>query len=313
MLLTAPCTPPPSAAGLRTRPRRAGGRALDAASVAARRQPTLSRVLDSARLQPRRPVRASAADIDLLKVAEEPPDKALAEVVYALLAARATSVPAAVVLPKFHDGLSPRAYMSIIIALSRKEAWETAAEVAFWVRKQGTVMPTLAYVCIAQRRLQEGHWDRALEVYVWMKDLGCTPSGESVELLAILAAREGQSPEEAARVRDVVSWVRVSEAGRALWDIFVGHASRARVANDPLKPAWSSQGLAVEDADKLLHGPLEDLREALRDIMEPIKQVAPPAMPPDVQVVSEEAEAEQSQGIPALPDIDALLRAKRRT
>ena len=262
-------------------------------------------------LQLRRLSTARAGEVDLLSVVDEPPDKVLGELVYALLAARASSVPATAVLPKFHDRLTPRAYMSVIIALSRKEAWDTAAEVAFWVRKQGTVLPTVAYVCIAQRRLQEGHWDKALEVYGWMKDLGCTPSGESVELLAILAAREGQSREEAARVRDLVSWVRVSEAGRALWDIFVGHTARARSENDPLKPAWSSQGLAVEDAEKLLHGPLEDLREALRDIMEPIKQPVPPEVPPGVVLTSED-DAEQPHGA-ALPDIDALLRSQRRT
>ncbi len=247
----------------------------------------------------------------MLSVVEEPPDKKLGELVYALLSARASRVPAAVVLPKFQEGLSPRAYMSVIVALSRKEAWDTAAEVAFWARKQGTELPTLAYVCIAQRRLQEGHWDRALEVYSWMKDLGCTPSGESVELLAILAAREDQTPEQAARVRDVVSWVRVSEAGRALWDVFVSHTARARVTSDPLKPAWSSKGLAVEDAEKLLHGPLEDLREALRDIMEPIKPPVPPVVPPGVVLESEDL-SEQLQGTAALPDIDALFRSKRR-
>ena len=171
--------------------RRASSLALAGAPVAVRRRVLLGQPLSGARLRSRRVVSASAADIDLLRAAEEPPDKTLGEVVYALLSARASSVPAAVVLPKFHESLSPRAYMSVMIALSRKEAWETAAEVAFWVRKQGMVLPTLAYVCIAQRRLQEGHWDRALEVYAWMKDLGCTPSGESVELLALLAAREG--------------------------------------------------------------------------------------------------------------------------
>ena len=315
MLLTTPSTPPLCAAGARVaRPRRSMW-APTAAPGAARQRSTL--VLDVAlrrSLRLRSPPNsasdsAGGTGLDLLSVVDEPPDKLLGEVVHCLLAARASSVPAAVVLPKFKDSLSPRAYMSVIVALSRKEAWDTAAEVAFWVRKQGTELPTLAYVCIAQRRLQEGHWDRALEVYSWMKDLGCTPSGESVELLAILAAREGLSPEQSARVRDVVSWVRVSEAGQALWDIFVGLTTRAQGTHDPLKPAWSSKGLALEDADKLLHGPLEDLREALRDIMEPIKQPAPPVERPDVVL----ARDEQPLDTAALPDIDALLRSKRRT
>ena len=317
MLVTAPSTPPLCAAGARVvRPRR-GTWAPTAAPGAARQRASL--VLDGALLRSLR-LRSppnSAADsaggtgLDLLNVVDEPPDKLLGEVVHCLLSARASSVPAAVVLPKFHDSLSPRAYMSVIVALSRKEAWETAAEVAFWVRKQGTELPTLAYVCIAQRRLQEGHWDRALEVYSWMKDLGCTPSGESVELLAILAAREGLSASQSARVRDVVSWVRVSEAGQALWDIFVGLTTRAQGTYDPMKPAWSSKGLALEDADELLHGPLEDLREALRDIMEPIKQPAPPVERPDVVLARDDDE--QPLGNAALPDIDALLRSKRRT
>ena len=317
MLLTTPSSPPTCAAGARVARFRRSTRAPAAAPGAARQRASL--VLEAARLRLLRlrspPNSASGSaggtGLDLLSVVDEPPDKLLGEVVHTLLAARASNVAAAVVLPKFHDGLSPRAYMSVIVALSRKEAWDTAAEVAFWVRKQGTVLPALAYVCIAQRRLQEGHWDRALEVYSWMKDLGCTPSGESVELLAILAAREGLSAEQAARVRDVVSWVRVSEAGRALWDIFVGLTARAHEAHDPLKPAWRSNGLALEDADKLLHGPLEDLREALRDIMEPIKQPEPPVERLDVVLARDDSE--QPQGAAGLPDIDALLRSKRRT
>lgn len=111
-------------------------------------------------------------------------------------------------------------------------------------------------------------------------------------------------------MRDLVSWVRVSEAGRALWDIFVSHTARARLANDPLKPAWSSHGLAVEDADTLLHGPLEDLREALRDVMEPVKYSVPPVEP--VEVPARAMDSQQPQGV-ALPDIDSLLRSRRQT
>jgi hypothetical protein len=247
----------------------------------------------------------------------------VAEVVYALLAARAARVPPAAVLPKFHDALTPRAYASVLVALGRKEQWDTAAQVAAWVRARGMVLPPDAYVLVATRRAEEGHWDRAVEALAWMKDLGCEPSGEAVEAVARLASEGAQHFTERERVRELVSWVRTTDAGRALWRVY---APDAQPLDGAAAPAWRSQGLVMEDGG-VLGAPLADLRDALREVgglpqREPAAtaaaapaDAAPPPAPSAPAAPAAQAQAGQPlrRGPAAVPsDIDALLRSKKR-
>ena len=67
----------------------------------------------------------------------------MAEAVYALLAARSAGLPPAAVLPKYHDALTPTAYTSLLVALGRKELWDTSAAVAAWVRSRGMELPAV--------------------------------------------------------------------------------------------------------------------------------------------------------------------------
>jgi hypothetical protein len=303
----------PACAPLRTRPFCGSVRARSHARAAP--QPAqacwrLQRTCPAARGASR--VRAAPELNWAPSTAEEPLERLLAEVLYALLAARAAGVPPPAVLPKFHDTLTPKAYTSVLIALGRKEAWDTAASVAAWVRGRGMELPAEAYVRIAARRAQEGHWDRAVEALGWMKDLGCAPSGEAVEAVAALAAEGAPHFRERERLREVVSWVRATDAGRALWRVYAPDAAPAG-GGDASAPAWRSQGLVVEDGGGVLGAPLGQLREALREVggfpqQRSDASSAPPDAPPDAPAAAPASAAPP----PVLSDIDALLRSKRR-
>jgi hypothetical protein len=260
--------------------------------------------------------------------AEEPRERFVAEVVYALLSARSAGVAPAAVLPKFHDALTPAAYTSVLVALGRKELWDTAAQVAAWVRQRGMLLPAECYVRVASRRAEEGHWDEAVEALAWMKDLGCAPSGEAVEAVALLAAQGAPHFTRRERLREVVSWVRATDAGRALWRVYAPDAAVDGGGDAGAAPAWRSQGLVVEDGGGVLGAPLGELREALAELSGASGMQRRPASAPGVEQptvragqpvgdatsAAAPAPAARRAPVPALSEIDALLlNSKRRT
>jgi hypothetical protein len=192
----------------------------------------------------------------------EPEERFLAEVVYALISSHSVGVPAGHVLPKFQSRLTAEAYTSVLVALGRKEMWEPAAAVARWCREQGPLLPASAYVLVSQRRLEDGHWDAALEPLAWMRDLGCEPSGEAVEAIARLSVEGELRMTRRAELRELVSWVRTRDAGRALWSVY----ATAAPSGGAVAATWRSDGLAFDSkasADELLRGPLDSLCERL--------------------------------------------------
>lgn len=195
----------------------------------------------------------------------EPAERGVAELVYALLAAAAVGVPPASVLPTFHAEQTPQSYTSALVALGRKQAWETASQVALWVRQQGVLLPSSSFVLLAQRRMDEKQWDRALDPFMWMRDHGCAPSGEMVRLMASLVMEGMPHMRERNQLRDLVAWLRTSDAGRALWKSYVpdGPSAAEAIAG----PSWRSQGIAMESGGDIMHAPLDDLKTTLADVV----------------------------------------------
>jgi hypothetical protein len=241
--------------------------------------------------------------------------------VYALLSARSAGVPPAAVLPKFHDALTPTAYTSVLVALGRKELWDTAEQVAVWVRQRGMLLPAESYVRVASRRAEEGHWDEAVDALAWMKDLGCAPSGETVEAVALLAAQGAPHFTRRERLREVVSWVRATDAGRALWRVYAPDADAGGGGDAGAAPAWRSQGLMVEDGGGVLGAPLGELREALAELSgvggmqrppggeQPVERAAQPVS--DAAPAAAPAQEARRAPAHAVSEIDALLDKRR--
>jgi hypothetical protein len=230
----------------------------------------------------------------------EPAEHSVAELVYALLAAAAVGVPPASVLPTFHAAQTPQSYTSALVALGRKQAWETASQVALWVRQQGVLLPTSSFVRLAQRRMDEKQWDRALDPFAWMRDHGCAPSGETVRLMASLVMEGMPHMRERNQLRDLVAWLRTSDAGKALWKSYVpdGPAAAEPIAG----PAWRSQGIALENGGDIMHAPLDDLKTTLADIVRAGGDGAEPGAARD---------AGERNGVQPLhfSEIDLLLRS----
>lgn len=240
---------------------------------------------------------------------EEPAERSVAELVYALLAAAAVGVPAASVLPKFHGEQTPQSYTSALVALGRKQAWETASQVALWVRQQGVLLPTSSFVRLAQRRMDEKQWDRALDPFAWMRDHGCAPSGEAVRLLAslVMDGMPHMALLERNRLRDLVAWLRTSDAGRALWKAYVPDGPAG--AEAPAGPAWRSQGIAMENGSDIMNAPLDNLKTTLADILAASRDGAPagPGAEREAARDGDKQAGEQVQP-PNLSEIDLLLR-----
>ena len=235
-----------------------------------------------------------------------------AEVVYALLAAHSAGVPPSSVLPKFHDSLTPKAYTSVLVALGRKERWDTAAAVATWSRHQGTQLPADSFVRVSQCRAEEGHWDRAVEAMAWMQELGCTPSGETVEYVAQLASLGAPHIRDRERLRRLVAWVRTTDAGRALWRVYAPDADAGPPSD---APAWRSQGLVTEQGAGIMGAPLDVLRAAVQEVVQgsglehaagagrrPDAKDTPPPPPPPPPAAAEKR---------PVSDIDALVRRRK--
>lgn len=210
-------------------------------------------------------VRATAAPTN------EPSERAVAECCYALLAAHATNAPADAVLEQYASTISaPDALTSLLVALGRKEVWATATLVARWARTRGLLLPSRCYVRISQRRAEAGRWDRALEALEWMREFGCSPSGESVEAVAQLAAMRELREADGRRLDALLLWLRSTDAGRALWHVFASPSGDQshHEASEEAKPSWRSSGIALEKGGDLLRtAPLTELRSALAEAM----------------------------------------------
>jgi hypothetical protein len=255
---------------------------------------------------------------------DEPAERLVAELVYALLSASATGAPAAAVLPKFHGSMSPQAYTSVLVALGRKQAWESASQVAAWVRQQGLLLPAASYVRLAQRRAEEQHWDRALDPIAWMRDHGCPPSGDTVLTVARLVLDGSPHMRERERMRELVAWLRTSDAGRALWRSYVPDAPTMAAADATTGPAWRSQGIAFEAGADIMRAPLNELKTTLRDIISAAKASDSPRQKEAEKMVKEQQTEPQpppqapgpAPGGPASPpprfisEIDKLLKKR---
>lgn len=218
-----------------------------------------------------------------------PRRRLVAEVLYALLAASGVGVPAQQVLPKFSAVLTPHSLTSVLVGLSRKQAWAAAEATAVWARAASLELPAASYVRVAQRRAEGGHWEQAVQALGWMSDFACVPSGDTVHAVAELV-NLGGARVDPARLRPFIAWLRGTEAGRALWHVYA-----PQLAAGEEGPAWRSTGLMTEQVDELLSGPLPDLKEALREIM------------PTEMAAGEVAEAPV---LDTFEDIDDLLRAR---
>lgn len=205
---------------------------------------------------------------------DAPPSLALAETVLALLAAGPSGAPA---VAHVLDGAQARgvvatvaAVVSLLVALGRKEAWATAQHAALWSRSRGVLLPSLAYVRVAQRRAEAGHWDPSLEALHWMRDHGVQPSGEAVEAVAQLVALGGDRVSDRPRLQLLLHWLQATEAGSALWPLFARDMRvPGSVPDDEegdARPAWRSTGIALDDVPDLATTPIEELQERVKSL-----------------------------------------------
>lgn len=241
-----------------------------------------------------------------------PAERFVAEVVYALLSASAVGVPAAAVLPKFHASMTEKSYTSALVALGRKQAWDIASQVAVWVRQQGLLLPAESYLCLAQRRAEQRHWDHALDPIAWMRDHGCPPTGETVLTVARIIMDGMPHMQDRDRLRELVAWLRTSDAGRALWTAYVPDGPTMAAADATTGPAWRSQGVAIESGSDIMHAPLNELKTTLASIVEAAHASARPQHPEHMDPSAITVNAGQPEAGSSVSEIDLLLGLKGR-
>jgi hypothetical protein len=124
-------------------------------------------------------------------------------------------------------------------------------------------------------------------------------------------------------MRELVAWLRASDAGRALWRSYVPDAPTMAAADATTGPAWRSQGIAFEAGADIMRAPLDELKTTLRDIISAAKASDSPQQREAEEVKEQEAEPQPppqapgpAPGGPVSPqprfisEIDRLLKKR---
>jgi hypothetical protein len=124
-------------------------------------------------------------------------------------------------------------------------------------------------------------------------------------------------------MRELVAWLRTTDAGRALWQAYVPNDPCAADGITPQGLAWRSQGIAVENAEQVLNGPLEELQATLGDVLQEGKAGPSKQQGKDKPVKDGEPGGRESPAAPMpekvakvatfgeeLPQLDSLLRRR---
>ena len=129
-------------------------------------------------------------------------EKMLSRVMLQLLNNHARGIPAAPFLDKIKDDMCLDGYKSVLVGVGRTRQWALAREIVEWVRAQGLeqgasqseVLTSNWFAALARRRVDDGEWEAAVEVFEYMRDLHGVPSGETIELFARVTDHEDLDP-----------------------------------------------------------------------------------------------------------------------
>ena len=219
--------------------------------------------------------RAARRDDDDFVVGAKPLDeKQLSQVMLQLLTNHSRGVHAAMLLDKVKKDMCLDGYKSVLVCIGRTRQWALAREVVEWVRAQGVeqgergseVLTSNWFVALIQRRVDEGEWDAAVEVFEYMRDFGGVPSGECVEMFARVTDHEGEISEmTTSRCRAVGAWLASSDAGKALWHLSFG-VSGMEAPRDVAPSKTIRIAMPSEEWD--IDGDIDVLRDKLKDYLD---------------------------------------------
>ena len=186
--------------------------------------------------------------------------------------ARARKV-AAPFLDKIKDDMCLDGYKSVLVGIGRTRQWALAREIVDWVRAQGLeqgrkgseVLTSNWFVALIRRRVDDGEWEAAVEVFEYMRDFDGVPSGECIEMFARVTDHEGaMNSMTVTRCRRVGEWLAGSDAGRALWHLSFGTPGMAAPEATPSR----SVRIAMPTEEFDINGDIDKLREQFKDYLE---------------------------------------------
>ena len=164
-------------------------------------------------------------------------------------------------------------YKSVLVGIGRTRQWALAREIVDWVRAQGLeqgrrgseVLTSNWFVALIRRRVDDGEWEAAVEVFEYMRDFDGVPSGECIEMFARVTDHEGaMNSMTVTRCRRVGEWLAGSDAGRALWHLSFGTPGQAAPEAAPSR----SVRIAMPTEEFDIDGDIDKLREQFKDYLE---------------------------------------------
>jgi hypothetical protein len=164
-------------------------------------------------------------------------------------------------------------YKSVLVGVGRTRQWALAREIVEWVRAQGVeqgvhkseVLTSGWFVALARRRVDDGEWEAAVEVFEYMRDLNGVPSGETIELFARVTDHEdAMNTLTVSRCRGVARWLASSDAGKALWHLSFGTPGMPMPESAPAKTVRIAMPTDEFDID----GDIDKLREQFKEYLE---------------------------------------------
>ena len=118
------------------------------------------------------------------------------------------------------------------------------------------------FVALARRRVDDGEWEAAVEVFEYMRDLNGVPSGETIELFARVTDHEdAMNTLTVSRCRGVARWLASSDAGKALWHLSFGTPGMPMPESAPAKTVRIAMPTDEFDID----GDIDKLREQFKE------------------------------------------------
>jgi hypothetical protein len=206
-------------------------------------------------------------------VGAKPLDEAmLSRLMLQLLQNHGRGVPAAALLDKVKPDMCLDGYKSVLVGVGRTRQWALAREIVDWVRAQGVeqganrseVLTSGWFVALCRRRVDDREWAAAVEVFEYMREFGATPSGECIEMFALVTDREAEMSEmDRAKCRSLARWLAGSDAGRALWHLSFGVPGMEKPEATPSKTVR----IAMPSEEVDLYGDIEKLQEQFKDYL----------------------------------------------
>ena len=217
---------------------------------------------------------AAAGRADDFVVGARPLDEQmLSRLMLQLLQNHTRGIPAAALLEKVKPNMCLDGYKSILVGIGRTRQWALAREIVDWVRAQGIeqgakgeeVLTSNWFVALIRRRVDDGEWEPAVEVFEYMRDFGGVPSGECIEMFALVTDNEASMSEvTVARCRSLAKWLAESDAGRTLWHLSFGTPGMETQEVRPSKVIRVA--MPSEEVD--LNGDIDKLREQFKDYLQ---------------------------------------------